>query len=56
MNVGELRDLLSDFPDDLLVLMSEGAWGYTDVTWVDRDDGITHRDSDTEIDAVVIGG
>jgi len=43
-------------PDYQRCAIMSAAWGYNDVTWVDREDGITHRDSNTEIDAVVIGG
>ena len=55
MNVRDLREHLMDYPDDLPVLISLD-WGYRDVTWIDREDELTNRDTGGTFDAVVIGG
>lgn len=55
MNVRELREHLMDYPDDLPVVYFV-QFGYNDVNWIDLEEGLTDRDTDGTVNAVVIGG
>lgn len=44
-----------DYPDDLPVVYFV-QFGYNDVNWIDLEEGLTNRDTNETVNAVVLGG